>query len=75
MLESFGLTRLEAQVYLALLMRSEAEAKEIVQILNIHFPQFYSITSNLKRKRFIETRGGGQSDIVPLILKKQCNEK
>ena len=39
-------------------MKGEAEAKEIVQSLNIHFPQFYSITSNLERKGFIETRGG-----------------
>jgi len=53
-LESLGMTKLEAQIYLALLTRAESKAKEIVQAFNIHFPQFYSLTSNLERKGFIE---------------------
>ena len=58
LLESFGLTKLEAQVYLHLLMRGEVEAKEIVQMFNIYFPQFYGLVSNLGRKGFIEVQQG-----------------
>lgn len=55
-LTGFGLTKLEAELYLTLLIKGETEAKEIVRALNIHFPQFYSIINNLARKGFIETQ-------------------
>jgi len=58
LLGSFGLTKLEAQVYLHLLVRGEAEAKEIVQTFNIYFPQFYGIVNSLERKGFIEVQQG-----------------
>jgi sugar-specific transcriptional regulator TrmB len=57
-LESLGLTRLEAQIYFNLLVRGEAEAKEMVQTFNIYFPQFYGLVSNLERKGFIEVQQG-----------------
>lgn len=57
-LESFGLTRLEAQVYLTIFMRGELGAREIVQTFKIHFPQLYSLVSNLERKGFIEIQEG-----------------
>ena len=57
-LEDYGLTRLEAQVYLMLVMKGETEALEMSRALNIHLPQFYNIANNLQKKGFIEIQVG-----------------
>ena len=58
LLKTLGLTRLEAQIYLTLLIKGETKAKEIVQAFDIHFPQFYALANSLERKGFIEVQEG-----------------
>lgn len=55
-LERFGLTELEAKIYLELLKNGQSEAKEIVSNFDIHFSQLYGLMSNLERKGYVETQ-------------------
>jgi sugar-specific transcriptional regulator TrmB len=57
-LENYGLTKLEAQAYLILIMKGGGEALEIAKALHIQLPQFYNIINNLQRKGFVEIQVG-----------------
>lgn len=71
-LQELGLTKREAEVYLAILMKDGATVKELLEALDIHQPQLYNIIQSLIRKGFIRASAGRPrvytaSDISALI--------
>ncbi|WP_461866073.1 TrmB family transcriptional regulator [Thermococcus sp.] len=71
-LQGLGLTKREAEVYLAIWMKNGATVKELLDLLDVHQPQLYNIIQSLIRKGFVKASAGRPriyiaSDIVPLI--------
>lgn len=71
-LQELGLTKREAEVYLAILVRNGATVKDLLESLDIHQPQLYNIIQSLIRKGFIRASAGRPrvytaSDISALI--------
>lgn len=57
-LQNYGLTRLEAKVYVTLFALGEAEASELARNLGMHFSQFYNVINSLGKKGFVEAHPG-----------------
>jgi sugar-specific transcriptional regulator TrmB len=57
-LQNYGLTRLEAKVYVVLFTLGEAEASELARNLGMHFSQFYNVINSLEKKGFVEAHPG-----------------
>ncbi len=58
LLTRIGLTKREAEVYLAILYRGKASAGELLEAVDVHQPQLYNILSSLSRKGFIQVVSG-----------------
>ncbi|MCD6457468.1 MAG: TrmB family transcriptional regulator [Thermoproteales archaeon] len=57
-LESLGLTKLEAKVYLTLLIKGEMSVTDLAKELNMHFSQLYNVLSALELKGVVEVQEG-----------------
>jgi sugar-specific transcriptional regulator TrmB len=57
-LQNYGLTRLEAKVYVTLFALGEAEASDLARSLGMHFSQFYNVINSLEKKGFVEAHPG-----------------
>lgn len=71
-LQDLGLTKREAEVYLAIWVKNGATVKELLESLDVHQPQLYNIIQSLIRKGFVRASAGRPrvytaSDIVSLI--------
>lgn len=71
-LQELGLTKREAEVYLAILMKNGATVKDLLETLDVHQPQLYNIIQSLIRKGFIRASAGRPrvytaNDITALI--------
>lgn len=71
-LQNLGLTKREAEVYLAIWVKNGVTVKELLDSIDIHQPQLYNVIQSLIRKGFVKASAGRPriyiaSDIVPLI--------
>ncbi|MFA4645942.1 TrmB family transcriptional regulator [Pyrococcus kukulkanii] len=57
-LQELGLTKREAEVYLAIWSKNGATVKDLLDTLDIHQPQLYNIIQSLIRKGFIKASAG-----------------
>lgn len=58
LLTRLGLTKREAEVYLAILYKGKASAGDLLETVDVHQPQLYDILSGLSRKGFIQVASG-----------------
>lgn len=77
-LERLGLTKTEAEIYLALLSAGASTGAQLIEITGVHQPQFYNIMTSLHHKGFVEiseTRPKHYKAIEPEIaLEKLASE-
>jgi sugar-specific transcriptional regulator TrmB len=57
-LELLGLTKTEAEVYVALVSTGVSTATQIIEAVGLHQPQFYDVITSLHRKGFVEIQDG-----------------